>query len=288
VLESRAFTDTEAAAGEPALIDLVAPDLQTLLRELDGRTVRRFDGRTTTLRTRDIALRHVEMTSRQKFLGAIAHPQIAYLLLTLGMLGLTIELWNPGGIVPGVLGGLSLLLAFFAFQILPVNTIGVLLVVFGLGLLVLELKVPSFGMLGIGGVASLLLGSIMITREIPGVRVSLAMLVPVALATAAIVLVLGRLALAAQRQPPATGVESMVGIGGRTRTRVAPDAAGQVDVRGEIWRAISPVPLEADAPVRVTRIEGLTLVFEPAGPPLTVPPDPSAHGAAALPDARLR
>jgi hypothetical protein len=121
------------------------------------------------------------MSRRQRFLGTIADPQIAYLLLTLGTLGLTIELWSPGAIVPGVAGGLCLLLAFFAFQILPVNVTGLLLILFGLGLVILELKVPSFGALGIGGAISLLVGSIMVTREVPGVRVGLNIILPVVL-----------------------------------------------------------------------------------------------------------
>ncbi len=267
VLDSRAFTDREALEASPPLVDFTAQDVDDVLRQLDGRTIRRFDGRTTTIDTTGIEIVRVEMTRRQRFLSAIAHPQIAYLLLTLGALGLTIELWNPGAIVPGVVGGLSLLLAFFALQILPVNTIGVLLIVFGIGLLVLELKIPSFGVLGIGGTVSLLVGSIMLTREIPGlpgITVSLAAVVPVVLGLAAIFLFLGRLAFKAQARPPATGAEGMVGEEGRTRTAIAPDAPGQVDVHGEIWRALSREPLLAGARVRVVEVNGLTLLVEPA------------------------
>jgi membrane-bound serine protease (ClpP class) len=114
VMKSRAFTDNEALAASPPLIDFVAQDVSDLLRKLDGRTVRRFDGRTVNVRTADAVIRTVEMSRRQRFLSAIAHPQIAYLLLTLGILGLTVEFWNPGAIVPGVAGGVCLLLAFFA------------------------------------------------------------------------------------------------------------------------------------------------------------------------------
>jgi membrane-bound serine protease (ClpP class) len=264
VLESRAFTDREALQSSPPLIDFIANDLDDLLRQLDGRTVKRFDGRTMTLETTNAEIVRVDMTRRQRFLSAIAHPQVAYLLLTLGMLGLTIELWNPGAIVPGVVGGLSLLLAFFALQILPVNTTGLLLILFGIGLLILELKVPSFGILGIGGTVSLLVGSIMMTRQTPGVTVSLAIIVPAVLAVAAIVLFLGRLALAAQARPPTTGVEGMLGLEGWTRMPLSHDTPGQVDVRGEIWRAYSREPVPAGAKVRVVEINGLTLVVEPA------------------------
>lgn len=263
VLESRAFTDREALQASPPLIDFSANNVDEVVRQLDGRTVRRFDGRTTQVSTANAELIRRDMTRRQRFLSAIAHPQVAYLLLTLGMLGLTVELWNPGAIVPGVVGGLSLLLAFFALQILPMNTTGLLLVLFGLALLVLELKVPSFGVLGIGGTISLLVGSIMVTRETPGVSVSLGVIVPVVLGVAAIVLFLGRLALRAQSRPPATGIEALIGTEGRALNPVGPDAPGQIDVRGEIWRALSTQPVPAGARVRVVDVQGLTLHVEP-------------------------
>jgi membrane-bound serine protease (ClpP class) len=263
VTESRAFTDREALEATPPLIDFVAQDVDDVLRQLDGRTIRRFDGRTVTVHTANAEVQRVEMTRRQRFLSAIAHPQVAYLLLTLGILGLTVELWNPGAIAPGVAGGVALLLAFFAFQIVPVNTAGLLLILFGLALLVLELKVPSFGVLGVGGTVSLVIGSVMMTREVPGIRVGLGVILPVAFALAAIVLGLGRLALRAQRLRPETGLEAMLGEVGRTRTPLASDAPGHVDVHGEIWRAISQVPLPPGAPVRVVEVNGLTLVVEP-------------------------
>ena len=223
VLESRAFTDGEALDATPPLIDFRAQDLDDVLRQLDGRTVTRFDGRTTTLRTANAEVRRADMTRRQEFLGAIAHPQIATLLLTLGMLGLTIELWSPGAIVPGVAGGLCLLLAFFAFQILPVSTTGLLLILFGVVLLLLELTVPSFGVMGIGGTVSLVLGSMMLTRDaIPGVQVSLGFIIPMALGFAAITLFLGRLALASQLRRSVTGVDGMIGVSGRARDVVGP------------------------------------------------------------------
>jgi membrane-bound serine protease (ClpP class) len=266
VTASRAFTDREALAASPPLIDLVARDVADLLRQLDERTITRFDGRTITLETTNIVIERMEMTRRQQFLSAIAHPQIAYMLLTLGMLGLTVELWNPGAILPGVAGGLCLLLAFFAFQVLPVNTIGLLLIVFGLALLLLELKIPSFGVLGVGGTVSLLIGSLMVTRDVPGVSVSLAVIVPAVLAMAGIVLVLGRLAIAAQRSPAVTGADGLIGELGRTLTPLAPGADGQVHVHGEIWRATSAVPVPRAHAVRVKAISGLTLAVEPAEP----------------------
>ena len=263
VTESRAFTDREALDAMPPLIDFLAKDVDDVLRMLDGRTIRRFDGRTTTVRTSHAEVQRIDMTRRQRFLSAIAHPQVAYILLTLGILGLTVELWSPGAILPGVAGGVALLLAFFAFQIVPVNTAGLLLILFGLALLVLELKVPSFGVLGVGGTISLVIGSIMMTREVPGIRIGLAVILPVALGFAAIVLVLGRLALKAQRLRPETGLQAMLGEVGRTRTPVTADAAGHVDIHGEIWRAVSRLPVPRGAPVRVIEVNGLTLVVEP-------------------------
>jgi membrane-bound serine protease (ClpP class) len=265
VLKSRAFTDREAREAVPPLVDLIASDVDDVVRQLDGRTIRRFDGRTTTIHTANAEIRRIDMTRRQKFLSTIADPQIAYLLMTIGMVGLTVELWNPGAILPGVVGGLSLLLAFFALQVLPLSTTGILLVIFGLGLLLLELKVPSFGILGIGGIASLLIGSIMMTRQTPGVSVSLGLIVPVVLAVAAIVLFLGRLAVVARARPPATGAEAMVGQQGRARSVLPAGTPGHIDLHGEIWRALSRTPIQAGEMVRVTEVDGLTLLVEPAG-----------------------
>ena len=263
VIESRAFTESEALEASPPLIDLITPSVDELLRTLDGRTITRFDGRTARLTTKGTSRERLEMSARQRFLSGIAHPQIAYLLLTLGMLGLTVELWNPGAILPGVAGGLCLLLAFFAFQVLPVSTTGLLLVVFGLALLILELKLPSFGVLGIGGTISLLFGSLMLTRQVPGIQVSYGVIVPAVLALAAIVLMLGRLALAAQRAPSVTGLDALIGEQGRTLSAITPGNAGQVGVHGEIWRATSRDAIGAGTPVRVAAVSGLTMIVEP-------------------------
>jgi membrane-bound serine protease (ClpP class) len=266
VTDSRAFTEREALAARPPLIDFTSSTVDELLQQLDGRTIKRFDGRTVTLETSNVVIERVAMTRRQEFLSAIAHPQIAYMLLTLGMLGLTVELWNPGSILPGVAGGLCLLLAFFAFQVLPVDTTGLLLIVFGLGLLILELKVPSFGVLGVGGTISLLIGSVMLTNDIRGVRVSFGVIVPIVLGLAAIVLFLGRLALKAQRQKSVSGAEGLVGEDGATLDAIGPAEPGQIRVHGEIWRARSPMHLPVGTAVRVTAVEGLTLLVVPADP----------------------
>jgi membrane-bound serine protease (ClpP class) len=263
VLKSRAFTDQEALNAAPPLIDLVATDVNDLLARLDGRRVTRFDGREVTLETANPVIERMEMSRRQRLLSAIAHPQIAYLLLTLGMLGLVVELWNPGAVFPGVVGGISLLLAFFAFQVLPVNAAGVLLIVLGIGLLVLEATVPSFGVLGIGGIISLVMGAVMVTSEVPGLRVNYQFIVPVAVATGGVALFLGRLAMKAQAQKAVTGAEGLIGERGHALTALGPDAFGQASVHGEIWRARSNAPVAEGVPVRVTALDGLTLTVEP-------------------------
>jgi membrane-bound serine protease (ClpP class) len=264
VLQSRAFTDRESLDATPPLIDLSAKDVDDVLTQLDGRSIKRFDGRSMTVHTKGAEVRRIDMTGRQQFLSAIAHPQVSYILMTLGLLGLTVELWNPGLIAPGVAGAVCLLLAFFAFQIIPVNMAGLLLVVLGIGLLVLELKVPSFGALGIGGAVSLILGSLMLTEVVPGVRVGLGVILPAALGFAIVFLLLGRLAVRAQMRPPVTGASALIGQLARVRTPLLPSEPGLVDLRGEIWRATSLVPLPPGHPVRVLGVDGLTLTVEPA------------------------
>jgi membrane-bound serine protease (ClpP class) len=265
VVASRAFTDHEALDARPPLIDLVAADVPDLLKKIDGRTITRFDGRPVTLALANARVEPFEMTGRQRVLSAIAHPQIAFLLMSLGLIGLTVELWHPGAVAPGVVGAISLLLAFFAFQVIPANTAGLLLVALGIGLLVLELKVPSFGVLGIGGATSLLFGSVLVTSEVPGVRVGLWVVLPVVLTFAAVFLFLGRLALRSQRHPAATGADAMLSEVARALSDIGLGAEGLVAVHGETWRARASVDVRAGDPVRVTAIDGLTLTVEPAG-----------------------
>jgi membrane-bound serine protease (ClpP class) len=275
VTESRAFTEREALDAHPPLIDFVAPDVDAVVRQLDGRSIRRFDGSTVLLRTANARIERLAPTWRQSVLGAIAHPQLAYLLLTLGMLGLIVEFWNPGFVLPGVAGGLCLLLAFFAFQVLPINLTGLLLIVFGLGLLGAELMVPSFGVLGIGGIVALVAGSLMLTREVPEVRVSYGVILPVIAAAALVMLGLGRLGLQAQRLPSAGGLEGLVGVRGEALTPLEPKRPGQMRVHGEIWRAVSDTPAKAGQGLRVVGADGLTLHVQPLEP---AEPDEPAGG----------
>jgi membrane-bound serine protease (ClpP class) len=264
VRQSRSFTDQEASADGAALIDLVANDLPDLLKKLDGRTVVRFDGRREVLRTAGGTEHAVEMTWAQRILDAVAHPQIAYLLLMLGTLGLTVEMWNPGAIFPGIAGGICLLLAFFAFQVLPVSSVGVLLILFGVVLLVLEVKVTSFGVLGLGGALSLFFGSILlIDSPLPQLQVGLRLIVPVTVTLSAIVLFLVQLAVRAQRLQPVTGEEGMVGEIGQALTSIDPGGVGRVRTHGEIWTATASEPITAGDPVRVAAVRGLLLTVRP-------------------------
>jgi membrane-bound serine protease (ClpP class) len=260
VRSSRAFTETEAAGATPPLVDVVAPTLDELLKALDGRTIARFDGRTETLHTAGARVVAIEMTWRQRVLGAIANPNIAYLLLSLGLLGLTIELWSPGGILPGVAGGVALLLAFFALQLLPVNYAGLLLILFGLLLFALEVKVASSGVLAGGGVISLFFGSlILFDSTSPELRVSLRVVIPVVVGFAIVGTLLVRLAVAAQRRPAVSGAGGMIGETGEALTAIEPGKVGQVSTHGEIWNAVADDVVRRGERVRVTAVNGLTI-----------------------------
>jgi membrane-bound serine protease (ClpP class) len=260
VNESRAFTETEALQATPPLIDLIAADVPDLLKQLDGRVIKRFDGHTETLWTAEATIEPLAMGLRQRLLSTLAHPNIAYILLSLGVLGLTIELWSPGAILPGVVGGICLLLAFFTFQVLPVNYAGVLLILFGLVLLVLEIKVASFGLLGAGGVVSLLLGSmILIDAPTAELRVSLSLIIPVVAGLSAILLFLVRLAVISQRRPSVTGASGMVGAAGVALTPIPAGGTGRVSARGEIWNARSADAIAEGEAVLVSSLEGLVL-----------------------------
>jgi membrane-bound serine protease (ClpP class) len=266
VNQSRAFTDQEALTASPPLVDLVAADLPDLLRKLDSRTVVRFDGTTTILRTAGARVVPIEMTWRQRLLSTVAHPDVAYILLSLGTLGLTIELWSPGAVLPGVAGGLCLLLAFFAFQILPVNGAGLLLIFFGLSLLVLEVKIASYGLLTAGGLASVTIGSmILMDSSAPELQVSLRLVLPIIFTVGGIAVLLARLALVSQRQRPAAGVATMIGAVGVALTAMERGQTGRVMMRGEIWTATAAEPIADGQAVYATDADGLRLTVRAHG-----------------------
>ena len=270
VIDSRSFTEEEALGAEPPLIDLVVDDLDALIEALDGRAVTRWDGEEEVLQTAGARVEQIEMTWRQRLLSTIAHPQIAVLLFSLGSLGLTVELWSPGAILPGVVGGLCLLLAFFAFQILPVNYVGLLLLLFGLVLLILEMVTPTFGALAAGGLVSMVFGAVMlIDSPLPELQPGWPFVLSVMGALAVLVSLLGRLAVRAHLRPPVTGAAGMVDQRGEAIEPIGPGAPGRVATHGEIWSAAAREPIPRGARVRVVAIDGMTL---------TVAPEPGAEG----------
>ncbi len=265
VTESRSFTEDEALAADPPLIDLIASDLDDLLEQLDQKQVRRWNGDTQTLSTKDASVVMTEMTWRQQLLSAIAHPQIAVLLFSLGSLGLTIELWNPGATVPGVVGGLCLLLAFFAFQILPINYVGLLLIAFGLLLLVLEMFTPTFGLLATGGIVSMVIGAVMLVdSSAPEFQLGWPFILSSMLTLGLITAGLVRLGVRAQRTASVTGVTGMIDQIGQVRTEISSGKTGSVVTRGEIWLAKSDSADVCEGEkIRVVAVEGMTLTVEP-------------------------
>ena len=254
----QAVAITEREALKLKVIDLVADSLPDLLDKVDGRTIK-LPKSTVTLATKGAPLRPIEIGFRDRFLNVITDPNVAYVLMMLGMLGLFFELSNPGVILPGVIGGISLILAFFAFQSLPINYAGLLLILFGIVLLVAEIKIVSHGVLAIGGVVSMALGSLMLfdAPEV-GFRVSWWVIGPTVAGTAGLFLFVIAAGVRALGRPPATGAEGLVGKLATVRERLAPE--GQVLVAGEIWRAvIDGEPLEPGVQVRIVAVDGLTL-----------------------------
>jgi membrane-bound serine protease (ClpP class) len=257
VRKSLSYTEREALDG--GLVDLVAGTEDELIARLDGRTVKRFDGtpRSLALAGRPVVER--PMTFRQRFLLTVANPNLAYILLLIGLVGLYFEFSHPGAILPGVLGGISLLLAIFAFQILPINYVGLGLILLAVILFILEIKVQSFGMLAVGGIAAMIIGSLMLVKApIAELRPSLGFVLPVVLAFAAIVLFLLTLVFKAHARRALTGREGMVGETGTARTDLSP--AGKVFVHGELWEAVAETPVRAGESVKVIEVlEGLKI-----------------------------
>jgi len=254
---------TEQEALKLGIIDLVADSVPDLLTKVDGRQVKTSRG-TVTLHTRGATVQAFAVGWRDRFLGLITDPNIAYILLMMGMLGLFFELANPGVVLPGVIGGISLILAFFAFQSLPINWAGLLLILFGIVLLIAEIKVASHGVLTIGGIIAILLGSVMLvnTPEFP-LGVSWMVIVPVVALTAAIFVFAVSAGVRAQMQRPTTGASGLLDVTGVAQTALDPE--GQVMVRGELWTAVASVAaIPAGERVRVVGVDGLKLRVEPA------------------------
>ena len=261
VTEARSWTATEAL--EAGLIDVIADDAEAFLEALDGRSVRRIDGTEATLRTAGARVVRTELSFRDRALSFIANPNLAVLLGMIGLLGLYLEFSNPGMLVPGILGVLALLLAGFGLNLLPVSLVGVLLLLVGIGLITAEALTPSFGIMGISGVAALAIGLFFFFEEqslpTPVLNLSWGLVVPSVLVFAALVFVLGQLVVRAQRSPAVTGKEGMVGMTAVARTDIAAGGFGTVFVRGELWEAVALDAVAEGDRVPVTAIEGLVL-----------------------------
>src|SRR5262245_32168436 len=202
------------------------------------------------------------MGLRLEFLKAISDPNIAYLLMTIGTIGLMAELYNPGAILPGVVGAISLILAFYAFQSVPVNYAGVLLFLLGIAFFILETTVTSYGLLAMGGIVSMILGSVMLIKtDVEFYRISWTVILPVVALAAGFSLLIVGFGVKAMRRRPVTGREEMVGLVGTVKTALAP--SGQLAVRGELWEAFSDQPLQPGDEAEVTGIEGLRLRVKP-------------------------
>ena len=251
VRKSLSYTENEAL--QKGLVDLVAGSVEEIVDAVHGRTITRFSGQTLLLELRGQAVIDRPMSARQKFLLTISNPNLAYLLLMIGLLGLYFEFAHPGAVLPGVLGGISLLLAVFAFQILPINYVGLLLILLSVGLFVLEVKVNSFGALAAGGVAALVIGSLMLVNSpLPALRPTLGVILPVVLGMSSIFIMLVYLVIKAHARKAVTGKEGLVGEVGVARTDLNPE--GKVFVHGELWNAEAGTMIPQGGRVKVVKV----------------------------------
>ncbi len=262
VRKSISATETEALKNH--VIDLIARDVNSILNEIDGRKVQTVLGE-RIMRTRDVSVNREEMSLRLKILRLISDPNVAYILMLLGFYGLFFELTNPGAIFPGVIGGICLILAFYAFQTLPVNYAGLLLIILAIILFILEVKVVSHGVLTIGGIISMVIGSLMLF-ESPGpfIKLSIYLILPAAVATALFFTLTISLALKAYRRKPVTGTEGLLGEEGIARTDITSDG-GTALVHGEIWQAFSDERIEKGEKIIVDEVKGLSIKVRKKG-----------------------
>lgn len=260
VRESKSFTEKEAL--ENHLIEAIANTPQDVFKDFDGKTIHRFNGGTATLRLADVIIEPYLMTAREKFLFYIVDPNIAFLMGALGLACLYVEFTHPGMILPGVVGAIALVLALFAFHLLPINYIGVLLILLALALFALEVKVTSHGVLATGGIAAMVLGAlILVDSPWPAARIRLSTALGVTIPLAAIMVILLRLVLAARRKKAVTGETALIDSVGVAQTDVHQE--GKILVQGELWDARANVRIPKGARVRVREVHGLRLVVEP-------------------------
>ncbi len=268
VRQAKAFTEREAL--DDRLLDVIAPDEQRLLDELDGREIKRFDGNTEKLHTRGAEIVDYRASLRERLIGAIADPNTGYILLVLGALGIYVEFQAPGLIVPGVAGGILVLLGLSSLAVLPINWVGAALLVLAVALFVLEAKFASHGILGTGGAVAMVLGAVYLINGPPELRIRLSTALAASLPFALITMFLVTLVIRARAYPISMGQQALVNQIAQARTAL--DPAGTVFVRGEHWNAVSSVPVEQGGAVRVVGVDGMILRVEPTGPPLEQDP----------------
>jgi membrane-bound serine protease (ClpP class) len=259
VFEAKSFSDREAL--ENKLIDLVASDQQQLLAQLDGRAIVRFDGRRETLQLSGAQIVDYSPTIREQILSSISDPNIAFILLILGALGIYVEYLSPGLIFPGVAGGILLLLGLSALSMLPISWTGAALLLLSFAFFILEAKFASHGILGTGGAVAMVLGSLLLINGPPEMRIRVSTALAVALPFAAITIFLVSLVVRARAQRVTTGMGAMRNMIGVALTGLSP--TGKVFVRGEYWNAVSATAIAPGTSIRVVDIEGLTLRVEP-------------------------
>ncbi len=261
VRKSISITETEAL--KDTVIDLIAPSVEDLLRQIDGRTVT-LDTGTRVLRTAQATVVQLDMDWKHKLLDVLSDPNIAYIFFLLGMYGLIFELYNPGAILPGVVGAISLILAFYSLHTLPVNYAGLALIIVGIILFILEIKVTSYGLLSIGGVVALLIGSVMLIdseSSLEFLTISWGVIIPSVILTALFFLFAIGMGVRAQRRKPVTGQEGLLSETGIALQNLAPE--GQVRVHGEIWTATAlDPPIKAGTAVTVVKVDGLRLTVK--------------------------
>ncbi|HUA35263.1 MAG TPA: nodulation protein NfeD [Candidatus Binataceae bacterium] len=261
VRKSAAIGEREALAKH--VIDIIAPDLRSVLMQASGRSVQ-VAGKTVTLALADATVRRIPMTFGQQILNTLSDPNIVYLLLMAGLIGLYFEFAHPGVIFPGVAGAICLLLALASFEVLPVNVTGLLLIFLGVGLLIAEAWVTSYGILGLGGVTAFVFGSLfLIDTSKTDLQVNRGMIFGAAVALSIIIIGLGYVVARERRRKAQTGVEGLIGEVGEVREPIGPGKPGKVFVHGEIWRASSANPINPGAHARVTAIHGLELEVQP-------------------------
>ncbi len=257
VRESENYTAEECL--ENNLIEYIAEDIDDLVQQLEGKEIRMANNKTVVLNLKGKRIVLLNMSDRQKFLKTITNPNLAYFLLIFGLIGLYLEFTHPGIIVPGVLGGISLLLAFMAFQILPINYVGLLLILLSVGFFIAEIKIQGFGAFGIGGIISFVLGSIMlINAPIPEMRPTMSMILTFGICFGIILMFLTFKVIKAMKRRSETGREGLTGEAGTARTEIT-SSSGKVFVHGEWWNAISEKTIPTDSKVIVESIDGSTL-----------------------------